>query len=81
MCLCWECVRIEIIFVLLVPQAPPYSAVEAWTMYWNLQAAVETAEFAKEDVEFYKKDRDDAYNELRHVSVITDTNVPSKSSS
>ena len=33
-------------------------------MYWNLQAAVETAEFAKEDVEYYKKDRDDAYNAL-----------------
>ena len=34
-------------------------------MYFNVQAAVETAAFAKEDVEFYKKDRDDAYNELR----------------
>ena len=49
---------------MLVPQAPPYSEVEAWTMYFNVQAAVKTATFAKEDVEFYKKDRDDAYNAL-----------------
>ena len=33
-------------------------------MYFNVQAAVKTATFAKEDVEFYKKDRDNAYSQL-----------------
>ena len=33
-------------------------------MYFNVQGAVETAIFAKEDVEFNKKDREYAYSQL-----------------
>ena len=36
--------------VLLVPQAPPYTEEEAWTMYFKAEDAAWDARFAKEDV-------------------------------
>ena len=50
---------------MLVPQAPPYSEDEAWTMYFNVQDAVATAMFAKQDVEYYERGIDDAHSQLR----------------
>ena len=35
-------------------------------MYFNVQDAVTTATFAKDDVEYYKRDREYAYSELRN---------------
>ena len=67
-CLRWEGVQIVTMCVLLVPQAPPYTEDEAWTMYFKAEDADWQAVFAKEDLEFVKYDREFISSELRETN-------------
>jgi LPS sulfotransferase NodH len=54
--------------VLLVPQAPPYTEEEAWTMYFKAEDAAWEARFAKEDVEYLKYSSEFLRRELREAN-------------